>query len=370
MPFSDALRESVKDQCHFTCCWCRNNQFKVEVHHIIPQAEGGPDTEDNAAALCSNCHTLYGANAELRKEIRLRRNQWYFLCQQATKPHLGSEATLKSSDAKVGLSIVALDIIEASPGKNDQFPTLDVVLRNTGQVAVITEAIFHIRAVYESTCGWQPGAIKASWKYDVCLPILGAGSSVTVSLRQEVPSGGSDRFQFILGNDAPPTLSAFLFDVSLELVYDEDQKRLQSQPMLFIASPPIRIDGMNSGGDMWRAHVHNMKVVRLVDCFDGYVSGATQEWLREMKSWVSKFVAKFAVSDVKNRRFLAREVGKLGYEGREALTALREATNGGDEELREAARISIAAIESAERDPAPPKLDPDIHTRIRDWDKN
>ena len=121
---------------------------------------------------------------------------------------------------------------------------------------------------------------------------------------------------------------------------------------------------------MWRAHVHNMKVVRLVDCFDGYVSGATQEWLREMKSWVSKFVAKFEVSDAKNRRFLAREVAKLGYEGREAITALREASSGADEELREATRISIAAIESAERDPAPPEIDADIHTRIRDWDKN
>lgn len=87
MPFSDALKNSVKQRCHFTCCWCRDNRNKVEVHHIIPQAEGGPDTEDNAAPLCSNCHTLYGANPDLRKEIRLRRDQWYSLCPQPTEPH-------------------------------------------------------------------------------------------------------------------------------------------------------------------------------------------------------------------------------------------------------------------------------------------
>ena len=87
MPFSEALKDSVKQRCHFTCCWCRDNRNKVEVHHITPQAEGGPDTDDNAAPLCSNCHTLYGANPDLRKEIRLRRDQWYSLCPQPAEPH-------------------------------------------------------------------------------------------------------------------------------------------------------------------------------------------------------------------------------------------------------------------------------------------
>lgn len=28
----------------------------LEVHHVIPLAEGGPDTPDNAVAICPNCH--------------------------------------------------------------------------------------------------------------------------------------------------------------------------------------------------------------------------------------------------------------------------------------------------------------------------
>ena len=80
MSFSENLKLKVKKKANFTCCWCQDITNKVEIHHIIPQADDGPDTEDNAAPLCGNCHTLYGGNPDLRKEIRLRRDHWYEQC--------------------------------------------------------------------------------------------------------------------------------------------------------------------------------------------------------------------------------------------------------------------------------------------------
>ena len=80
MSFSEPIKLHVKKRADFTCCWCTNPHNKVEVHHIIPQAEQGLDLEENAAPLCSNCHTLYGGNPELRKEIQLRRDHWYEIC--------------------------------------------------------------------------------------------------------------------------------------------------------------------------------------------------------------------------------------------------------------------------------------------------
>jgi len=82
MSFTDAIKLNVKKRADFTCCWCNDSHNKVEVHHIISQAEEGPDTEENAAPLCSNCHTLLGGNPELRKEIRLRRDHWYETCSK------------------------------------------------------------------------------------------------------------------------------------------------------------------------------------------------------------------------------------------------------------------------------------------------
>jgi hypothetical protein len=81
MPFSESTKLKVKKSADFTCCWCTDRLKKVEVHHIIPQAEEVDDTEDNAAPLCSNCHTLYGGNPELRKEIKDRRDHWYEKCR-------------------------------------------------------------------------------------------------------------------------------------------------------------------------------------------------------------------------------------------------------------------------------------------------
>lgn len=42
-----------------------NGEPFLEVHHVEPLAEGGPDTVDNAVAICPNCHREchYGANA-------------------------------------------------------------------------------------------------------------------------------------------------------------------------------------------------------------------------------------------------------------------------------------------------------------------
>ena len=84
MPFNDTVRVQVKNQSNFTCCWCNNRANTVEVHHIVPQAQGGSDAIDNAAPLCGSCHTLYGGNPDLRREITLRRDAWYKKC--AEKP--------------------------------------------------------------------------------------------------------------------------------------------------------------------------------------------------------------------------------------------------------------------------------------------
>ena len=75
MPFSPALKLQVKRMAAFQCCRC--HEIGVDIHHIIPQAQGGPDDIDNAAPLCQNCHARFGANPEKRTEIRQMREFWY-----------------------------------------------------------------------------------------------------------------------------------------------------------------------------------------------------------------------------------------------------------------------------------------------------
>lgn len=75
MPFSPHLKKEVREKAGFQCCRC--HKFQVEVHHIIPEKDGGLDTIDNAAPLCPNCHDELGDNPVKRKQVRQNRDWWY-----------------------------------------------------------------------------------------------------------------------------------------------------------------------------------------------------------------------------------------------------------------------------------------------------
>lgn len=57
MVFSNTVVERLLVACHRRCCIC--HKFcgnKIEIHHIIPQAQDGPDTRENGIPLCFDCH--------------------------------------------------------------------------------------------------------------------------------------------------------------------------------------------------------------------------------------------------------------------------------------------------------------------------
>jgi hypothetical protein len=87
MAFSESVKATVRRRAHIRCCVCHS--FLVDVHHIVPQSEGGLDTEDNAAPLCPSCHEIYGADARKRKLVREARDLWFDLCSAAGQPEPG-----------------------------------------------------------------------------------------------------------------------------------------------------------------------------------------------------------------------------------------------------------------------------------------
>ena len=94
MAFKDSIKLSVKKKAHFCCCLC--HALYVEVHHIIPESEDGPDTEDNAAPLCPSCHETYGNDPKKRKFIREARDFWYEICASRFKGDTNRFAEISS----------------------------------------------------------------------------------------------------------------------------------------------------------------------------------------------------------------------------------------------------------------------------------
>ena len=87
MAFPERVKLEAKRRANFSCVICKK-PF-VDVHHIIPQSDGGSDTIENAAPLCGSCHDLFGGNPDKRKQIREMRDLWWEVCEKKnTSPDL------------------------------------------------------------------------------------------------------------------------------------------------------------------------------------------------------------------------------------------------------------------------------------------
>lgn len=91
-------RKDVEDllvACHRRCCICyRFCGVKIETDHIVPVAEGGTDTIDNAIPVCFECHAeIHSYNDKHPRgrkftpdELRSHKEQWLELCKN--KPEM------------------------------------------------------------------------------------------------------------------------------------------------------------------------------------------------------------------------------------------------------------------------------------------
>ena len=99
MAFSQKIIDEVKEKSAFKCCRCQS--IGIEVHHIFPQEDKGPDTFDNAAPLCPNCHAWFGANRTKQKEITQMRDWWYEKVKELYSPNIVNYQLLSDINTKV-----------------------------------------------------------------------------------------------------------------------------------------------------------------------------------------------------------------------------------------------------------------------------
>jgi hypothetical protein len=76
MPFSEKLKNEVRNEAYHRCSIC-HRLGTIQIHHIIPQNEGGLDDQNNATPLCTNCHKIYGSNPLKRSFLIEKRDGWY-----------------------------------------------------------------------------------------------------------------------------------------------------------------------------------------------------------------------------------------------------------------------------------------------------
>ena len=101
MSFPESVKLDAKRRANYRCVVCQ--QPWVEVHHIQPEGQGGPDTIENAAPLCAGCHHQYGGNPELRKQLREMRDHWWGRCEQAQHVTVDAGLAQKVDDLQIAV---------------------------------------------------------------------------------------------------------------------------------------------------------------------------------------------------------------------------------------------------------------------------
>lgn len=91
MPFPTNVRDQALVNASRHCCVChRFRGVKVEVHHIQPESQGGPNELENAITLCFDCHADAGHyNSKHPRgtkfspnELRRHRDRWHEIVRQ------------------------------------------------------------------------------------------------------------------------------------------------------------------------------------------------------------------------------------------------------------------------------------------------
>lgn len=82
MPFSDLIKKEVRERSRHCCVFCKKFFLPTEVHHIKPEAPGGPNTIENAVLLCRNHHSQFGHNPDFIDYIIKERDNWYSHCEK------------------------------------------------------------------------------------------------------------------------------------------------------------------------------------------------------------------------------------------------------------------------------------------------
>lgn len=117
MAVPDKVAAAVLAKCARHCCVCRRfRPLHLQVHHIVEQAAGGTDDEDNLIATCVSCHSDVHTKTQLTRrftvaELKMHRDEAYRLVKEGRLP-----AGEGADDAVGRLSAAIVQALRGLPG--------------------------------------------------------------------------------------------------------------------------------------------------------------------------------------------------------------------------------------------------------------
>jgi hypothetical protein len=154
MAFPENLKVRLRKKAFHQCCLCF--KMPIDIHHIVPQEQGGPDTEDNAAPLCPTCHRIYGNNVDHRKMIREARDNWYEKCskrfaEDAEQFRVLAER-MENNENNTKILFSMMELLKQQLARPEQSRYLDVTANCAAIASISMGPIFPLPAHGSAIC--------------------------------------------------------------------------------------------------------------------------------------------------------------------------------------------------------------------------
>ena len=118
------------------------------------------------------------------------------------------------------------------------YPKLDIKIRNTGDtIAFLKDSIITVKKIFHLNSFCEYSAVETSAVYDILLPFKNSTYTEHIDISQSIKPNDVDRFTIILGHDSPyPSAGGYIYLITVKFVYDEDNKYIESDNILYYAS--------------------------------------------------------------------------------------------------------------------------------------
>lgn len=160
MAFNESLKKEVRRKSGYTCALCHSNSISIEIHHIIPQEAGGPDTLENAVALCPTCHSDLGNNPEKRTRIKEKRDWWYEIVKSKypTKElDLFESLDKKLTDVSNNLPAIKKDLVEYFESKIGEITVKNAPVAVSSISSIISGIPSRKELIFRNGAYWEEG---------------------------------------------------------------------------------------------------------------------------------------------------------------------------------------------------------------------
>lgn len=121
---------------HRYCCVCHDFAGRdIAVHHIQQEAKGGPNTLENAIALCLKCHSEAGhynsahpiGNKYSPSELKKYRDEWWQYCK--TNPPTRTRSIAEESQDIIKKAMSVATVLVSNAKKRWNFPDISSIVR-------------------------------------------------------------------------------------------------------------------------------------------------------------------------------------------------------------------------------------------------